>query len=73
MSGQDPSIRKITRKIINTVKKKFKIHTIEGSQILRKSKKQSTLKVWYLAIKCLREALSFFVYRLYWKRPFILK
>ena len=57
MSGQNPPIREVTRKIINTVKKqKCKFHAIEGSQILRKSKKQSTLKVWYPFIKCLREA-----------------
>ena len=61
MSGQNPTIREITRKIINAVKKYCKSHVTEGSQILRKSKKQSTLKVWYLVIKCLRKALSFFL------------
>ena len=34
-----------------------------------KSKKQSTLKVWYLVVKCLREALSFLslYYSVYYK------
>ena len=61
MSGQDPPITENTRKIINTVEKNCKIHAIGGSQILCKSKKQFTLKVWYLVIKCLREALLFFL------------
>ena len=61
MSGQNPRIREITRKIINTIKKNCKIHAIEGSQIFRKTKKQSTLKVWYLVIKCLREGDLFYL------------
>ena len=59
MSDQNPPIREIAIKIINAAKKSVKSHAIEGIQILRKSKKQSTLKVWYLVIKCIREASSF--------------
>ena len=46
MSGQNPAIREITRKIIHAVKKNCKSHATEGSKILMKSKKQSTLKIW---------------------------
>ena len=46
----------LQEKSLTRSKKNCKIHAIEGCQVLRKSKKQSTLKVWYLVIKCLREA-----------------
>ena len=52
---------KLQTKSLTRLKKNCKIHAIGGSQILWKSKKQFTLKVWYLVIKCLREALFFFL------------
>ena len=71
ISVQNLLIREIIRKIINAVN--CKSHATEVCQILYKSKKNFTLIAWYLVVKCLREALCFFISRLYWRRSFILK